>query len=545
MNILIVIVIIISICLIYMYCNNLLSDYSLSDYQPNVFLYDTDDNNNTVDLLRDYKQLHHNYQYDTNVIDLFYNASPQPIQSLHRHYYDIPNNTNNNNTSQIIDTLTSHIVNKFNISDEYTDDLYRHIYSYMNGNQTNYTFPSEQQQLLLMYTIYTTCKLDEISHLKIGEYLIWKLPDMDSIDYIYNDIIHMAEHNDNNLVRANAIDILIRSNNKRYLDISKRLLQQLRQDERQEIDRNDLNDIHIMRNRLNNVLTHGNNNLPRGNTKNNQLEHIDINNEDLAMQAVLLAQLQVLNREEVIINLNNTKDATVYTDTQNVHNHKINNSVIESAVKFIESSDRTSSHQVSNDYIEQIRGDLNKLHADVTFPTIINRIQTDPSKFKNNMTISMVFDRLLKHIYSSKHKDELIHRLAQEMKEMNGICATGVMSRLMNVMQGFDDTPMDASIQIDPKDEIYATITAYLNKSIQDDDNADQLLEDMSSTGENKKRYIHFVGTKMREKVALLEVDYMNIVDKTILYQHIENGLAKYMKDNEGTKNVMNMIVNK
>jgi hypothetical protein len=76
-----------------------------------------------------------------------------------------------------------------------------------------------------------------------------------------------------------------------------------------------------------------------------------------------------------------------------------------------------------------------------------NTVKTDVVKWYT-MTTCRGFDDYLYHkaldglwvlIQSHKEKDELVKRLLEEMKESVGMCCEGHISRLCNVMVGFDD----------------------------------------------------------------------------------------------------------
>ena len=51
-----------------------------------------------------------------------------------------------------------------------------------------------------------------------------------------------------------------------------------------------------------------------------------------------------------------------------------------------------------------------------------------------------MLDRVWAYIRSHVEKGELVTRLAQEVHEGIGLCANGKMARLVNVLQGYDET---------------------------------------------------------------------------------------------------------
>jgi hypothetical protein len=54
------------------------------------------------------------------------------------------------------------------------------------------------------------------------------------------------------------------------------------------------------------------------------------------------------------------------------------------------------------------------------------------------------------------------------MVDMHGQCATGHLSRLLNVIQGFSD---DFNIRISIKEQCNAVVRTYLNKKLQESNN--------------------------------------------------------------------------
>ena len=149
--------------------------------------------------------------------------------------------------------------------------------------------------------------------------------------------------------------------------------------------------------------------------------------------------------------------------------------------------------------------------------------------------IYKIFNKITNYISNSPYRKELLQRLAEELVDMNGLCSTGHLSRLINVIQGFPDTPEDLKIKINPKDEIYASIQTYLNSEIQNSENSEQLLDYMI---DGNQEYLKFIIDKMRIKKVLLEKEYLNIIDKPTLYENIKEALKNYTM-NENDANVI------
>jgi len=93
------------------------------------------------------------------------------------------------------------------------------------------------------------------------------------------------------------------------------------------------------------------------------------------------------------------------------------------------------------------------------------------SNFKKHVLITTVRDiyvldllnAVWKFIHSHKHKIELIKRLKEEIKDSFNVCSTGILARLINVIQGFTTDPL-LTIKISIDDELKAKINEEIKK---------------------------------------------------------------------------------
>ena len=368
----------------------------------------------------------------------------------------------------------------------------------------------------LDYLYQLFCEETELMNkLDIGTYIIWNSYNQYQIDAVYDKIVEISnDRRYNNKIRSNAIDILMRSNNKKYMDNSIVLLERLRQEERNQ---ENINDIHKIRKKINNLKQY---------VVHNPFVSQDEN--DIELQHVLMNQIRNLQMRENDIIANQNRRASVYNDTQNVHNSEINASVINIASSLVNNksvpSDMFNIDEELKKYYPEYENHKEQIN------TSLERIKNEQTKFKDGITIPMVFDKIIGIIAGSIHKPELVKRLGEELYEMNGLCSTGHMARIVNIIQGFNDIPEELKIKINPKDEIYANIQSYISSEIQKSDNYDQLMDDMMDTGENHKRFVNFVSEKMRNKVKELRKDYNGIIDETTLMLNIEDSLMNYLK---------------
>jgi hypothetical protein len=382
-----------------------------------------------------------------------------------------------------------------------------------------------------------------VNRLQLGSYVIWRSYDQKQIDSVYNKIIEISGSNQyTNDERANAIDILMRSNSTYYQKIAGNLLNRLRQIERDEIEGQELVDIQReIRNQPRNFIRDAETRIGeqiRG-------RNIRIVQPIRPLEIIPIAQpvqVEVLQDRQFNIQINKNKEATVYNDTQNIHNHEVNKQAMDVAENL------TTDESLEQKNTLNIEGILEKTYKDYDLhkdkiKKSLNRIQTDPARFKNDITIKSVYDKTCQYISKSKHKDELIKRLGDELVEMSNLCSTGHLTRVLNSIQGFDDTPENLKIKMSFGDEIYASLNHYLNKQLQNDTNADQLLDDMISDNKNeKKRYNDFIAEKLNKKYSEMKNDYKDLLDETTLFYNIENSVNKYTKDRNSTRYIMTKI---
>ena len=449
---------------------------------------------------------------DENII-YFKNKEEDEIKSFY-----FKNEDEDEEENEFIKQISFQIINHFNIPKNKSNIIYNHLFK-------NFKNSNDIVICDYLFSLFYYCNdIEMLDRLNISTYIVWNSNNQEQIDTVYEKIMHIASSRYyDNKIKANAIDILIRSNNKKYIDNSKILLERLRQEERIQ-DTN--NNVHQIRSRINNLKKQ----------VKNPFEVFD--EYDIELQNVLLEQIRNLQIRENNIIRNQNQKASVYNDTQNVHNHEINENVLNIASSIVNNNSKTSDILMIEDELKKYYPEYEKHQVEIE--KSLNRIKNDSSKFRDGITISMIFDKIIGIISNSKYKSEMIKRLGEELYEMNGLCSTGHMSRLINVIQGFD-IPNELQIKINPKDEIYANIQSYLSSEIQKSDNYEQLMDDMIDTNvENKKRFISFVSDKMKNKVKEFKKDYNNIIDSTTLKLNVEDSLINYLKNENDVKMIMN-----
>jgi hypothetical protein len=158
---------------------------------------------------------------------------------------------------------------------------------------------------------------------------------------------------------------------------------------------------------------------------------------------------------------------TVYTDSQSVHDSKINGSMKKAAIQLCKDYHTFGkTYSELEDIILNVKSYIQTSYGDSKFiDSAINRICTDNATFNMDLCLYNIFVALWWFIMNhSDNRFELEKRLVEELKEMSGLCATGHCSRLINVLQGFSDKYV---ISISNSQQVNAVVNHYLNKKLQ------------------------------------------------------------------------------
>lgn len=209
----------------------------------------------------------------------------------------------------------------------------------------------------------------------------------------------------------------------------------------------------------------------------------------------LTNELRTVERNERNQITEKIKVNTIYKDTQNVHSGNINDSVKKSCVKLME----WYRSNINNVSFEEIKKEVFK--ENIIIKNVLERIETDISTFNIGFTLKDIFVSLYNWIIKNTNKEELLKILMYEMNEMHGYCATGHLSRLINVLQGFSE---DFVINISNYDQCNAVVSNYLNKKLSECEDYD-IIEGMTTKGD---KYIQFIQNCISNKKEEWKNDY-------------------------------------
>jgi len=204
---------------------------------------------------------------------------------------------------------------------------------------------------------------------------------------------------------------------------------------------------------------------------------------------------------------------TIYADSQNVHNSKINRTVITVLEnlyamykKEINLQDLTGNFKLL--CIDNISDILTSKYPDRKdlIGTAIKYIKNSIATFgKHNISLREAFISLWMWISTHKDNSELESRLLEELKEMSGLCTTGHIARLMNVIQGFTDDEK-LCIRISDLDQCKSVICKYLNDTLSKCTD-EKVLEGMI---DGSDEYVRFIRRKIADKLLIWRQEYGN-----------------------------------
>ncbi len=173
--------------------------------------------------------------------------------------------------------------------------------------------------------------------------------------------------------------------------------------------------------------------------------------------------VRILNRQ--------TTGQRVYNDGQNVHNHNIQQGINKS-IEYL-----TSFKPIVTN-VQQTIVDLNL--APHIRELLFTYIANNEVHSIYNITYKELLTSVLSLILQHEAKDELITILQNEVNESQGKCFTGRMSRLVNVLNGFDPNIV---ITISENEQIANVLSQLRKKYVNDDEFTVKAKHELSERG--------------------------------------------------------------
>ena len=160
----------------------------------------------------------------------------------------------------------------------------------------------------------------------------------------------------------------------------------------------------------------------------------------------------------VSLGIGNREHNTLYTNTQNVHNTAVEDSISE-LLEFFSNQSTFLINRIPITFT-QVRKSIEAIGTTENIQLSLNRIHIDRALYsKYNISLETLLVKLWSYIKNHEYEEEFQKRLLQELEDMAGTCSTGFASRIVNVVSGFGEF----NIRISWEDQIIANFSGRLN----------------------------------------------------------------------------------
>lgn len=243
-----------------------------------------------------------------------------------------------------------------------------------------------------------------------------------------------------------------------------------------------------------------------------------------ARQGRVLEPRPVVARRNIrsIKNIHETTLSEISKDSQNVHSTAINNSFLELCKKLVSTYNKNIIYSIKS---RDIILDLQKHKYWLDTNTIsINFIERNLTCFDGEFVLADIFRcvyyRITTHL--KKHKDDLFPIFNQELDHMRGLCTTGHLSRLMNILQGFDpDFQLNLDFEKELKIKLKNIFNLYLRKA------PEEIQEELTEPTEKIINFLtEFINSE--EFISKFEKEYYKTQ-----YSTIKEYIKEYLRINQ------------
>lgn len=191
---------------------------------------------------------------------------------------------------------------------------------------------------------------------------------------------------------------------------------------------------------------------------------------------------------QCLYELGGGKTKTIYDNSQNVHTVELESSVLDILLLITKVEYKNGGYPYSeckDKLLYEIKNESCD-HQEL-IKISLSRIELDNALYgKSSCGLQTIFVKLMNYIESSD-KIELWKRLIEELIEMSGVCSSGFVSRLVNVLSGHSDI----SVKISWEQQITANLYGRFNAKIRDEkdeDLRDKIMEEFSEKNKYTSR---------------------------------------------------------
>lgn len=209
---------------------------------------------------------------------------------------------------------------------------------------------------------------------------------------------------------------------------------------------------------------------------------------------------QYANQRNNTVNQSNVFSLkNITADKQNVHNSSINNHIKDMVKKIV------SENEPHDSMWSFIKTELRTHPSWVEInEKSLKFIEDNPSNFNIDITLKQLAISIFICITHKPNRSDLIQRYNEELSDMHGTCSTGHLSRLVNVVQGFNS---NYDIIIDPEKEIKTFIFRELTKALE---NAPEYIQEgILSQNEDYKTFLYSLVPKFQKKYGVDHTEYI------------------------------------
>lgn len=230
---------------------------------------------------------------------------------------------------------------------------------------------------------------------------------------------------------------------------------------------------------------------------------------------------------------NENKLRTIYTNLQNVHDTTVTKKVIDTLRQLIQTVTTTRNSGEIYEYIVNMMdsevGDIGITYNEMK-PKVIEsfqRIIIDTSRYEG-LPMCDIMMLVWEKICTSKDKDELVHRLIDELHEMHQTCSTGHLSRLINILSGFYDDiqPIRISFKDQLRSNVFARYTAAIKSLGYHEQEA--IVQEMTTSSKPTIEEVKYSYSPKEELEDEFVPEYITKEDFNEIYERAEKDFFGY-----------------
>jgi hypothetical protein len=179
---------------------------------------------------------------------------------------------------------------------------------------------------------------------------------------------------------------------------------------------------------------------------------------------------------------------------------------------------------------EENKGRKEKSNIDKVRSSLL-RIYIDQTIYDGGQTLQSIFNKVWQIINDHEYSESLRYRMIEELIDMADTCASGHVSRIINVLSGFEINGKTISLDIGWKKQIQSNLLARLNtkiKDIEDEKQQETLLDEMMTSGDiiNKPT----LNTFFRENLIIIRDEmyreFIEYITEDIFEEHFRSAIT-------------------